>query len=732
MADAPSVQRRSDSSHRSEALKRMATHGVFMESSNLLRKESKKLCSHFLKGSDRAVRSSIFTPAEFSKVLDRVRNLNEARIQRDITPWVVPSAEILFLRGELECDWIGEELHAEWVRCATLGSTRPKPDYVAGLLRRAFTTEELKKLDNHATPTQPFHFTPELCFPFLICEVKTGDKGLNEAARQNIHSASIAVRAIFALYKNAFGDSQPHRIDELSGQLLVLTVSHDNDRVELCGHFAITDTNLPEQLKFYRYPITLFSLAADDGADRNKAYNFVREVYQQFAPDHRKRIKDAVKHLPPPPERTGLSFAASDLSLDQANSQEGSQDTSSQADSAFKKPGEPLSSLQKREIRKLREQTDKLLQQLEKQRQDSKEQLEKQRQDSREQMEQQRLQMEQQLQQQQEIISLLKGTKQQVVVSGAVAGLVSRFVIAPLDVVKIRLQLQPHSLSDPLSCDGIKGPTYKGVFASMRTIVRQEGLRSLWKGNVPAELMYICYGGIQFVGYRSITQVQEQARRHIDVNLPFRIPGSADSFVAGAGAGAIATTVTYPMDLLRTRFAAQGTERIYSGLVAACRDIVRDEGMRGYFRGLSAAVGSIVPYMGLFFSSYEIFHEAIGGATLPFGSGDAVAGVMASIVAKSATFPLDLIRKRLQIQGPTRQRYIHTNIPVYKGVWRGLFAIWRKEGVRGWYRGLTVSLVKAAPASAVTMYVYERTLHALMATDRTDEMWEMYTGYDDD
>ncbi|RMZ85097.1 hypothetical protein DV738_g76, partial [Chaetothyriales sp. CBS 135597] len=324
------------------------------------------------------------------------------------------------------------------------------------------------------------------------------------------------------------------------------------------------------------------------------------------------------------------------------------------------------------------------------------------------------------------------GTKQQVLISGSVAGLVSRFVIAPLDVVKIRLQLQPHSLSDPLSCDGIKGPTYKGVFTSMRTIVRQEGLRSLWKGNIPAELMYLCYGGIQFASYRSLTQAQEQARRHIDITLPFRIPDSADSFFAGAGAGAIATTATYPMDLLRTRFAAQGTDKIYNGLVAACRDIVRDEGLRGFFRGLSAAVGSIVPYMGLFFSSYEVLHKAIGGATMPFGSGDAAAGVVASIVAKSATFPLDLIRKRLQIQGPTRHRYIHTNVPEYKGVFRGLFAIWRKEGVRGWYRGLTVSLVKAAPASAVTMYVYERTLHALMSADKTDEMWEIYASYEDD
>jgi solute carrier family 25 (mitochondrial thiamine pyrophosphate transporter), member 19 len=273
-----------------------------------------------------------------------------------------------------------------------------------------------------------------------------------------------------------------------------------------------------------------------------------------------------------------------------------------------------------------------------------------------------------------------------VIIAGGVAGLVSRFCIAPLDVVKIRLQLQPHSLSDPVSCDGIKGPTYKGVFPTLRAIVKQEGVRALWKGNIPAELMYVCYGGLQFASYRSITQFQ-----HL---LPIRIPNSAESFVSGAVAGGIATTATYPLDLLRTRFAAQGTVKIYSGLYGACKDIVRDEGPKGFFRGLSAAVGSIVPYMGVFFSTYELFHGYIGGAKLPFSSGDAMSGVGASVLAKTVTFPLDLVRKRLQIQGPTREKYVHTNVPVYKGVWRGLYAIWLKQGIRGWYRGLTVSLVK--------------------------------------
>lgn len=300
----------------------------------------------------------------------------------------------------------------------------------------------------------------------------------------------------------------------------------------------------------------------------------------------------------------------------------------------------------------------------------------------------------------------------------------SRFCIAPLDVVKIRLQLQTHSLSDPLTCDGIKGPTYRGIWGTLRTIRKQEGIRALWKGNIPAEALYVCYGGTQFVAYRAISQALSTA--------PIRLNSSVESFISGAAAGAFATSVTYPLDLLRTRFAAQGPDKIYSGLLGAMRDIAQHEGNRGFFRGLTAANGQIIPYMGLFFSSYELFHQAIGGATLPFSSGDAIAGVLASVFSKTAVFPLDLVRKRLQVQGPTREKYIHTNIPEYRGVFRSLVQINRKEGFRGMYRGLTVSLMKTAPASAITMYVYERTLHLMMHDRQDHELWELYDAYGDD
>ncbi|KAF2724482.1 mitochondrial thiamine pyrophosphate carrier 1 [Polychaeton citri CBS 116435] len=302
-----------------------------------------------------------------------------------------------------------------------------------------------------------------------------------------------------------------------------------------------------------------------------------------------------------------------------------------------------------------------------------------------------------------------EGSKLQVVTAGAVAGLISRFCIAPLDVLKIRLQLSYHSLSDPLdSSVNRHQPNRTRVWTVARDILKNEGITGFWKGNIPAEGLYLSYGAVQFLTYRSATQVLEALSRDEQGHAQLR--GSTLSFVSGAIAGTAATTATYPLDLLRTRFAAQGTDRVYAGLIASIREITKHEGYAGFFRGLPAGIGQIVPYMGLFFALYETFKPILAEVHLPFSSGDAVAGISASVLSKSAVFPLDTVRKRLQIQGPGRTRFVGgLKMPSYeKGVAKTLATIIKREGWRGLYRGLSVSLFKAAPTSAITMWSYER------------------------
>ncbi|KAK3984151.1 mitochondrial thiamine pyrophosphate carrier 1 [Cladorrhinum sp. PSN332] len=303
-----------------------------------------------------------------------------------------------------------------------------------------------------------------------------------------------------------------------------------------------------------------------------------------------------------------------------------------------------------------------------------------------------------------------EGSQLQVTAAGATAGLISRFIIAPLDVVKIRLQLQTHSLSDPLTHRDLRGgPIYKGTLPTIRHILRSEGITGLWKGNVPAELLYVAHNAVQFATYRHATLLLHSTFGEST------IPASAESFIAGAVAGGTATVATYPLDLLRTRFAAQGNDRVYTNLREAILRIGREEGFQGFFRGLGPGLAQIVPFMGVFFAVYETLRPQLSQLELPFSTGGALAGTIASVTAKSATFPLDLVRKRIQVQGPTRNKYVHKNIPEYKGTVSTARSIVHKEGFRGLYRGLTVSLVKAAPASAVTMWTYERALRFYIA-----------------
>ncbi|KAK0874857.1 hypothetical protein LTR87_011338 [Friedmanniomyces endolithicus] len=385
-------KRSSSSSHHSGRRQRLEENGIHMRTSGLLQSASKKLCNDLLAGEHSLDQHPCYPIERTDDVLERIHGLNEARLQRDVTPWVVPSAENLFFSGQKQLDYMGEEIQAEWVRCEPMGVSRPKPDFTVGLRRTAFQDDELRKLENYATPQGPFYFTPDLCFPFLMCEAKTGRIGIDQADTQNMHSASIAVRAMFKLYHAAYGVDH-EKTKMLSGQILTFSVSHNNRLVNLYGHYAIAGSindKSAESLQFFRHDIAMFSLTMYDGRERYKAYKFIRSLYDKFGPEHLRRVRDAVGQMASPAQRTGLSFAASDIGLDREDSQRESGDTTSQEDSQFRTPGEPASVSLRKETRRVREQMDVLLQQLEQQRQDGRDQLEQQRKESRDQLEQQR------------------------------------------------------------------------------------------------------------------------------------------------------------------------------------------------------------------------------------------------------------------------------------------------------------------------------------------------------
>ena len=231
--------------------------------------------------------SRLFQRERLLKVLDRVRFRNEAGVVRDITPVIVPSAELLHIDGHQGLACVTESMNAKWDNIATLCGPMPKPDFVAGISPSAFTADQREKLKMHHTANCPNLFPESMYYPFLICEVKSSDKPIQEAERQAMHSASIAANAIIQLYKKI---SQAH---ELNQRVLTVSVSHNNSTVKVYGHFARVED---DKITFFRHRIYEANFAADLAeaddatsqtyADSWKAYKLIRGVYQLFFPQH--------------------------------------------------------------------------------------------------------------------------------------------------------------------------------------------------------------------------------------------------------------------------------------------------------------------------------------------------------------------------------------------------------------------------------------------------------------
>jgi len=167
-------------------------------------------------------------------------------------------------------------------------------------------------------------------------------------------------------------------------------------------------------------------------------------------------------------------------------------------------------------------------------------------------------------------------------------------------------------------------------------------------------------------------------------------PGSSslspgERFVAGAAAGALAQSVIYPLELIRTRLAIcpKGT---YRGIADAALRVFKSEGPRAFYRGLTPSLIGILPYAGVDIAAFETLKEALLDAYEPRGeppppAAIIAAGAASSSVAQFCSYPLALVRTRLQAQGAGGR-------PIKYG---GMVDVIRKtvtsEGVRGLYKG---------------------------------------------
>ena len=183
--------------------------------------------------------SSLFENELYWKTLEIVYNQNKGRVIRDIQPYIVPSAEILALRGCLEITYLREKIVTQWNSVVSFAGPQPYPYFALELATSTFTESEINKLEGQPLDV-PSRFTGNIYFPFLTCEAKCGANGLNESNRQNTRSAATAVNAILQLYRQGEKARQESGtasgIDQLHRDILFFSISHDYTTVKIFGH----------------------------------------------------------------------------------------------------------------------------------------------------------------------------------------------------------------------------------------------------------------------------------------------------------------------------------------------------------------------------------------------------------------------------------------------------------------------------------------------------------------
>ncbi|KAF5935325.1 hypothetical protein HYC85_026454 [Camellia sinensis] len=287
----------------------------------------------------------------------------------------------------------------------------------------------------------------------------------------------------------------------------------------------------------------------------------------------------------------------------------------------------------------------------------------------------------------------------------------SRTAVAPSERLKILLQVQnPHSIK------------YSGTVQSLKYIWRTEGLRGLFKGNGTNCARIVPNSAVKFFSY-------EEASKGI-LGLYRHQTGKEDAELtpllrlgAGACAGIIAMSATYPMDLVRGRLTVQteASPRQYRGIFHALSSVFHEEGPRALYKGWLPSVIGVIPYVGLNFSVYESLKDWLI-KTRPFGlvedselsvTTKLACGAAAGTVGQTVAYPLDVIRRRMQMVGWKDAASLVTGdgkskAPLeYSGMVDAFRKTVRHEGFRALYKGLVPNSVKVVPSIAIAFVTYE-------------------------
>jgi len=275
---------------------------------------------------------------------------------------------------------------------------------------------------------------------------------------------------------------------------------------------------------------------------------------------------------------------------------------------------------------------------------------------------------------------------------GGLAAGISKTGAAPIERVKLLIQNQ-----DEMIKQGRLSEPYKGVVDCFSRVISEEGVGSLWRGNLANVLRYFPTQALNLA-------FKEQIK--LMFNMDIKRDGYAKWFAAnmasGGVAGALSLVFVYSLDYARTRLAndakdvkkGKNSARQFNGLVDVYRKTMASDGIQGLYRGFMVSCAGIIVYRGCYFGFFDSLKPVVLTGDLKDSFiASFFLGWAVTIGAGLASYPLDTIRRRMMMTSGQAEKY--------KSSFDCFQKVVAKEGFGSLFKGAGANILRGVAGAGV-------------------------------
>lgn len=276
--------------------------------------------------------------------------------------------------------------------------------------------------------------------------------------------------------------------------------------------------------------------------------------------------------------------------------------------------------------------------------------------------------------------------------SGGTAAAVAKTAVAPIERVKILLQVQDAQKTIAVE------KRYKGIIDVLIRVPKEQGLAALWRGNLANVIRYFPTQALNFAFKDSF---KEMFMGGIDKEKQFW-KFFAGNLAAGGAAGAASMCFVYPLDFARTRLAAdigKGASREFKGLTDCIVKVFKSDGPVGLYRGFFVSVQGIIIYRAAYFGMFDTVKTLFAAEKkLNFFIAWAIAQVV-TVSSGILSYPWDTVRRRMMMQSGRKDI-------LYKNSFDCAVKIIKKEGPTALFKGALSNIFRGT-GGALVLAIYD-------------------------